>query len=346
MSGADRDPSRWKNAPASSGSPAERWLGDALRLADAAARSTVSASERAGRRRTAALAWTRSGPRRWSLVVAALLVAVAAGTTFAKVYRAVVLARTAVHQPSVDRASSRTRARARDPAASVTTAVSTPPPAPPPIARAKPAVSRAVAMARPAAATAVNVPPAPPLGAPLAQNLAPARAPNTAPPATTDQPPTEARLLARALWRLRTANDPAGALKTLAERDRAFGSGRLGAEAALIRVESLLQMGNNGAALVSLNALPAERIDQSRRLSLLRGELRASNGACAGAVEDLERVLRDSAADAWAERAHYARAACQARLGNVATAREELRLYLDLFPNGPHHRDALRYLAR
>jgi hypothetical protein len=201
-------------------------------------------------------------------------------------------------------------------------------------------------MARPATATAVNVPPAPPLDAPLARNLAPARAPDAAPPATTDQPSTEAHLLARALWRLRTANDPTGALETLAERDRAFGSGRLGPEAALIRVESLLQMGNNGAALVSLNALPAERIDQSRRLSLLRGELRASSGACAGAVEDLERVLRDNATDAWAERAHYARAACHARLGNVATAREELRLYLDLFPKGPHHRDALRYLGR
>jgi hypothetical protein len=85
----------------------------------------------------------------------------------------------------------------------------------------------------------------------------------------------------------------------------------------MARVEALLAEGDRRRALAALEALPEGRGASPPARALLRGELRASLGACRAALADFDAALAPGAAGSseLGERARAGRAACRARLG-------------------------------
>jgi hypothetical protein len=174
-------------------------------------------------------------------------------------------------------------------------------------------------------------------------------------PADTEAPPEvapaaagvveESRLLARALAELRTAHDPGRALAALDAYDRRFPDGSLAPEAAAARIDALLALGRQGAALARLEALPLVRTPRAAEMRVLRAELRAKRGNLRGALEDFGAVLAGHAApDAVTERALYGRSSCRARLGDQAGAAADLHEYLRRYPEGDFAAAARRAL--
>ena len=206
-------------------------------------------------------------------------------------------------------------------------------PPPPPHAhrvlrRSGPATKPAEAPA-PAADPAAAVEPAP------APRHAPARkvALTIAPPPEIAQ---EAELLREVLLAVRDGHDPHRALALLDAHAARFPLGALAAEAAALRAQVLLRLGNRDAALAVLDGLPLTNAGGSPQLVVTRGELRSLAGRCAEAVADFGWALdasRLAAADRG--RALYGRASCRARAGDVAGAQQDRELYLREFPDGP-----------
>jgi hypothetical protein len=170
------------------------------------------------------------------------------------------------------------------------------------------------------------------------------------PPAPTSEPPgEEARLLGESLRRLRTEHDPDRAIEILNDRDRRFPRGAFERQAELVRVEALLNLGRQSAAMQVLDTLRLEATAADRSATLARAELRAANGRCVDAISDFDRVLKVSTSEATpvdvsVERALYGRAVCRARGGDLGGARVDLRAYLEQFPHSPRRAEAERTL--
>jgi hypothetical protein len=206
-----------------------------------------------------------------------------------------------------------------------------PPPAPVALALvASPATTVTGSGARPPAPPAAPPPfPAPP---PVPPAPPP---PSLSPPAAANPPPDgELALIAAAVRKLRTDNDPQGALAVLDEHRTRFPSGALNPEGSLARIEALLALDRRGEALRVLDGAAIGALPRPRAVRTTRGELRAELGHCADALKDFERLLSANQQDEYAERALYGRAVCRARAGEVSDARADLSQYQRLYPQG------------
>jgi hypothetical protein len=175
-------------------------------------------------------------------------------------------------------------------------------PAPPPTAAAATTTTTPSLAPAPAPATT----PAEPRARPVTGAAAPAR---PKPSALAE----ETRLLGRAFAQLHRRGDPRAALAELDAHARAFPRGLLRKEAASVRVEALLDLGQRRAALAVLRSFPFGPGERDAELRLLRGELGAA-WDCPGALADFDAVLRAGAQGKLADRARQGQAACQARL--------------------------------
>jgi hypothetical protein len=155
----------------------------------------------------------------------------------------------------------------------------------------------------------------------------------------------EARIVRRAIEELRDDRDPVGALASLDEHRARFPGGVLRAEAEVVRVQALLALHDDEAALALLAPMDLGAHPRGDELGVMRGELRAARD-CGAAIADFDRVLGRAAPERLLERALRGRAVCRLRLGGRAAAEEDLRAYLARFPSGAFAAEARRQLGR
>ena len=211
----------------------------------------------------------------------------------------------------------------------------------------------AEAPAAPSAPTEPLPPAAPRALAPKSAGAAPIRKLAVAdasplPPAPTERaepaaPSEEIQALERAVSLLRGKHDAPAALAALDDYIARFPGGALVPEARVAQVDALLMLDRADEALRALEALPLDANRRSTELQLIRGELRA-RADCRRAEADFTAVLARIRTAALEERALYGRAACRTTLGNPHGAADDLRRYLDRFPNGAHADWARRWL--
>lgn len=143
----------------------------------------------------------------------------------------------------------------------------------------------------------------------------------------------ESDLLTRALTRLRTEGDAAGALAVLDQYQREFPRGTLRLESDVARLDAFLALGRRGEALALLDRLPIDRIGRGPELRVVRAELRAREDAVR-AIRDFDAALAVSLSPALHERALFGRAASRLRGGDAAGARVDFAEYLRRYPHG------------
>lgn len=157
----------------------------------------------------------------------------------------------------------------------------------------------------------------------------------------------ESALLTTALRKLRQDDDASGALAILDQHDVRFGRATLAPEATLARIEALVKLRRNDAALSVLDGMTPAPAGIGRDLLIARAELRAAAGRCAMARPDFDLVLRgEPDFDSLAERALWGRASCRAGGTDVAGARADLQSYLLHFPDGRFAGNARAALGR
>ena len=162
-------------------------------------------------------------------------------------------------------------------------------------------------------------------------------------PVPSPAPSQEIHALDHAIALLRRDHDAAAALAALdAYLDR-YPRGVLHREARLARLDALLLLQRTDEALAVLEGLPLDSGRRSTELQVVRAELRARTD-CLRAEEDFRVALTHSPDAALLERILYGRGACRAKLGKASGAGEDLRRYLDRFPNGAHARWARQWL--
>lgn len=150
--------------------------------------------------------------------------------------------------------------------------------------------------------------------------------------------------LDEAVGLLRRKHDPGAALLALDAYLRRYPMGILNREARFARVDALLSLARMDDALAALEALPLDQHLRSQELRVVRGELRA-RADCRSAEEDFSLVLARGGTSALMERALYDRATCRAKRGDRARATEDLRAYVERYPNGAHVAWARRWLT-
>ena len=163
------------------------------------------------------------------------------------------------------------------------------------------------------------------------------------PPAQSAEPSEEVQTLQRAMGLLRGKHDAPAALAALDDYVARFPTGVLVPEARVARIDALLLLDRSDEALRALEALPLDAHRRSTELQLIRGELRARTD-CGRANADFTAVLAGVRTVALEERALYGRAACRSSQGDTAGAADDLRRYVDRFPNGAHAEWARRWL--
>ncbi len=214
-----------------------------------------------------------------------------------------------------------------DPPADVAVAQSAPPPAPTPVAPRAPVARKTMP---------------PPI-----QKVAIADSPPPAPPAVARVEPTpaseEIAALEDAMGLLRGKHDAPAALAALDDYIARFPKGVLAREARVARIDALLMLDRADEALRALEALPLDAHRRSTELQLIRGELRARTD-CGRAEADFTAVLARVRTAALEERALYGRAACRSSAKNAGGAADDLRRYVERFPDGPHADWARRWL--
>src|SRR6185503_10436825 len=153
----------------------------------------------------------------------------------------------------------------------------------------------------------------------------------------------EIEALEDAMALLRGKHDAPAALDALDSYIARFPKGVLAREARVARIDALLMLDRADEALRALEGLPFDAHRRSTELQLIRGELRARTD-CRRAEADFTAVLAHVRAAPLEERALYGRAACRSSSQNAGGAADDLRRYVDRFPNGPHADWARRWL--
>jgi TolA-binding protein len=143
---------------------------------------------------------------------------------------------------------------------------------------------------------------------------------------------------------LRRDHDGPAALSALDSYLARYPHGLLSREAHFARVDALLLLGRSDQALADLEVLPFDRGRRSTELQVIRAELRARS-SCASAVADFGAALSQSPSAALLERILYGRGVCRSKLGDIPGAVEDLRRYVERFPNGAHARAAQKWLT-
>jgi hypothetical protein len=156
-------------------------------------------------------------------------------------------------------------------------------------------------------------------------------------------PSEEIHALDRAIGLLRRDHNAPAALAALDTYLGRYPQGVLYREARLARLDALLLLQRTDEALAALEALPLDSGRRSTELQVVRAELRARTN-CARAEEDYSASLTHSPDAVLLERILYGRGACRTKLGNESGAAEDLRRYLERFPNGAHARWARQWL--
>jgi hypothetical protein len=98
-----------------------------------------------------------------------------------------------------------------------------------------------------------------------------------------------------------------------------FPSGRLERERELVRVEALLALHRNAAALARLDALDLATMPRAAELQVLRGELRLGAGRALDATRDFDAAL-DRVQGDLRERALLGRSRALAARGDAGAA--------------------------
>jgi TolA-binding protein len=155
----------------------------------------------------------------------------------------------------------------------------------------------------------------------------------------------ESHHLAQAVSALRQGRDPARALAEIATYQKLYPQGKLGDEAQVLKVEALLEVGQNDKALAELDHADLAGWPRGREFRVLRGELRAGAGRCGAALADFDATVFGDTTPV-EERALFGRASCHAQSGGPAAAREDLDTYLSRFPNGKFAAAARKALGR
>jgi hypothetical protein len=150
--------------------------------------------------------------------------------------------------------------------------------------------------------------------------------------------------LDRAMGLLRGKHDAQAALWVLDDYLHRFPEGTLVREARVARMDALLMLNRSDEALLALETLPLDQRGRSVELQLIRGELLARND-CPRAEQDFATVLARPRSAALEERALYGRASCRTQHGDAKGAAQDLRRYLERFPNGSHAAWARQWLA-
>ncbi|HXU01526.1 MAG TPA: hypothetical protein VN903_11060 [Polyangia bacterium] len=342
-----QDPQRWREiAPGDAiEQETEAEIGAAIRAAAAAPpwddlrvaqiRQNVLRASAQARAEAAPVVRARRRLPTWAIAAACVLLG-AAATAMAS-YALNRRQRTAAPAPVAAAAIESTRAHRRgSPARAAAT---------PPVVEVAPAPQVAAPAPAPNA-EALEISVAPPVRRPVRPASAPAPRvlPSREPPAEAP-PPGEADDLAAALRQLRGDGDARGALARLDDYQRRHPTGALAREAALARVEALLSLGRDTAALDVLDGLALDGAEVDRRVALARAELRAAAGRCADAVGDFARARSGDANDDVAARALYGEGVCDLRTGDRRAARAAFETYQRRFPNGPRRADVERALA-
>jgi len=155
---------------------------------------------------------------------------------------------------------------------------------------------------------------------------------------------SEAALLGRAIKLLRGERDARAALVLLDSFEQGATAASMREEAALVRVEALMSLGDDRAALAVLDKLPLPGVANGPDLLLLRADLRAKATRCREAIEDYSLSLT-AGMPALDERALVGRASCRFVIGDVSAAKDDLTLYLRRFPDGRSVADVKRALG-
>ena len=163
--------------------------------------------------------------------------------------------------------------------------------------------------------------------------------PNGKPSATSE----EIRALDSAMGLLRGKHDAQAALRVLDDYLLRFPQGMLDREARVARMDALLMLNRSDEALLALETLPLDQHGRSAELQLIRAELR-SRTDCPHAEQDFGAVLARTKSPALEERALYGRASCRTQHGDAKGAAQDLRRYLERFPNGSHAAWARQWL--
>ena len=155
------------------------------------------------------------------------------------------------------------------------------------------------------------------------------------PNVASTSPSEEIHALDQAIGLLRRDHNAKAALAALDTYLGRYPHGVLYHEARLARLDALLLLQRTDEALAALETLPLDSGRRSTELQVVRAELRARTN-CARAEEDYSASLTHSPDAVLLERILYGRGACRTKLGNESGAAEDLRRYLERFPNGAH----------
>lgn len=161
--------------------------------------------------------------------------------------------------------------------------------------------------------------------------------------ATMAGPSDEIHALDLPVGLLRRDHNAAAALPALDAYLSRYPRGVLNHEARLARIDALLMLDRAQEALAALDALPLDNRRRSTELQVVRGELRAPKD-CAGAEADFTAALAHGPDAGLLERILYDRGMCRTKLENRTGAIEDLRRYLERFPNGTHAASVRRWL--
>ncbi len=154
------------------------------------------------------------------------------------------------------------------------------------------------------------------------------------------------QLLDEAMRALHGDEDPKAARAILEELAEQWPEHASSPPVIATKVAALLAERREWAALDALDGAALDTSALAHRLRAQRAELRARAGRCYDALEDTAVVLKDETSGPAHAQALYWRGACRVHVGKRALGREDVKRYLELYPDGALVKRAKKTLAR